>query len=286
MPRIALVADRQTAQLHSDGPALLAAFRAIGAEAEVVPWSDGPVWSSFDGVVVRTTWDYVLDRPAFLKWAAEVSAQTRLANSLEVLEWNTDKRYLVDLEAAGVPTVPTVWVEPGEAVPAIGWDTFVLKPSISAGARLSARHHSGDDIDEHVRRIHAGGAAAMLQPYLPSLDDEGETGTYVFGGEVSHAIRKGPALKPGQGPLDDMSAALEQSVEPSRVAPELAAFAARVLAAAPPVVYARVDTVAGPDGAPVLLELEATEPFLFLEGAPGAAERFAAAVSRWLDGSG
>ena len=283
MTRIALVADRQTASLHGDGPPLLAAFEAIGVAAEVVPWGEGPEWSIFDAAVVRTTWDYVSDRPAFLRWAAEVSSQTRLANPTAVLEWNTDKRYLRELAAAGIPTVPTVWVEPGAPAPAVDWDAFVVKPSVSAGARLSARHQRGADITDHLRRIHATGAAAMIQPFLPSIDVEGEIGTYVFGGRISHAIRKGQALRPGQGPLDDMSAALEQTVEPAPVDPRLATFAEGVLAAAPPLLYARVDTATGPDGQPVLLELEATEPFLFLEHAPGAAAGFAAAVSRWLD---
>ncbi len=283
MTRIALAADRQEAALHGDGPPLLAALEAVGVEAEVTPWGTSEAWDRFDAVVIRTTWDYVFDRRAFLDWASEVSSQTRLANSVEVLEWNTDKRYLQDLEAVGVPTVPTVWVDRGDPAPRPPWDAFVVKPSVSAGARLSARHGRGDDIDEHLRRIHAAGASAMLQPYLPSIDVEGETGTYVFGGRVSHAIRKGPALQPGQGPLDDMSAALEQSVQPTSVDPELAAFAVRVLEAAPPLLYARVDTAPGPDGEPVLLELEATEPFLFLEHAPAGAAQFAAAVARWLD---
>lgn len=283
MTRIALVADRQTAELHADGPLLLAAFDAAGVEAETVPWGTGPAWDRYDAAIIRTTWDYVFDRAAFLAWASDVAAQTRLANPLGVLGWNTDKRYLRDLDEAGVPTVPTVWVEPGDPVPEPVWDTFVVKPSVSAGARLSARHRRGDDLADHVRRIHASGAAAMVQPYLPSIDIEGETGTYVFGGDVSHAIRKGQALRPGRGPLDDMSAALEQSVQPVAVDPRLAAFALRVLEAVPPLVYARVDTAPGADGQPVLLELEATEPYLFLEDTPAAAGRFVAAVTRWLE---
>lgn len=283
MARIALVANRGTPDLREDGPILKASFEAIGMETEVVPWGSGPDWSSFDGVLIRTTWDYVYDRPGFLEWASEVSSTTRLANSLEVLEWNTDKRYLRDLEGAGVPIVPTIWVEAGEPAPQPAWDDFVVKPSVSAGARLSARYRRGDDIGEHLHRVHVAGAAAMLQPYLPSIDTDWETGTYLFGGEVSHAIRKAQALPPAGAPVDDMSNALVQPVSASEVDTQLAAFALRVLEAAPPLLYARVDTAAGPDGDPLLLELEATEPYLFLEHASAAADRFAAAVSRWLE---
>jgi hypothetical protein len=83
-------------------------------------------------------------------------------------------------------------------------------------------------------------------------------------------------------PRDDLSAASHQLVGPAPVEAPLADFALRVLESAPPVLYSRVDTVVDDQGRPMLLELEATEPFLFLEHAPRAADRFALAVSRWL----
>ena len=280
--RIALVASRSTGAIVGDGPLLLAAFDAIGMKAEIVPWGNGPEWARFDAVVIRNTWDYVFDRDAFLKWAAEVSTCTRLANSLEVLEWNTDKRYLRELEAQGIPIAPTIWVEPGEPMPRHSWDDFVVKPSVSAGGWLSARYERGDDPGDHMHRIHATGAAAMLQPYISSIDTDGETGTYVFGGDLSHAIRKGPVLELGKPAPEDLSAGLLQSVAPAEIDPRLGAFARRVLGAAPSVLYARVDTASGVDGHPILLELEVTEPHLFLEHAPCGANRFARAVERWL----
>jgi hypothetical protein len=137
--RIALVASKASGELNGDGPLLVAAFDAIGMKAEVIPWGKGSDWAGFDAVLIRGPFDYVLDRAGFLDWAAEVSSCTRLANSLEVLEWNTEKRYLRDLEAAGIPTFPTVWVECGQAVPRPDWDDFVVKPSMSGGARLVSR---------------------------------------------------------------------------------------------------------------------------------------------------
>jgi len=283
--RVALVAQRDNAEMHDDGPLLLEAFDRLGIEASIVPWGSGVLWATFDAVLIRSTWDYVFDREAFLAWADDVARQTRLANPAAVLRWNTDKRYLRELEAAGIPIVPTVWVEEGDRAPDIAWDDFIVKPSVSAGARLSARYERGDDIAGHVARIHAVGAAAMVQPYLAVIDS-GETGTYVFGGAVSHAIRKRPVLEAIRSPRDDMSAGAHQLVGPAAVDPRLATFAMRVLAASPPVLYGRVDTVAGDDGEPVLMELEVTEPYLFLEHAPEGADRFAAAVARWLSEGG
>jgi hypothetical protein len=278
-PRVALTVAQHDGALHDDGPPLLAAFERIGIEADVVPWGPGPDGESYDGVLIRGTWDYILDRGLFLAWAASVP---RLANPVEVLRWNTDKEYLRDFAAAGIPTVTTMWIASGTAEPDVNWDDFVVKPSISAGARLSARYRRGDDITGHVRAIHEAGSVAMIQPYLPSVDTTGETGTYVFGGEVSHAIRKGGILQEGRAPLDELDLGSHQQVGPSTVDPALAAFAGRVLTAAPPVLYARVDTVPDADGEPLLIELEVTEPYLFLVHAPPAADRFAAAVADWL----
>jgi hypothetical protein len=278
-PRVALTVAQHDGDLHGDGPLLLAAFDRLAIHVDVVPWGPGPDWTSYDGVLIRGTWDYVLDRGRFLAWAATVP---RLANPVDVLRWNTDKRYLLDLSVAGVPTVPTTWVEPGDTIPAIEWDDFVVKPSVSAGARLSARYRRGDDVTAHVAAIHETGSVAMLQPYLPSVDSAGETGTYVFGGEVSHAIRKGGILVEGRSASDSLDAGSHQQVGPRPVDPELVGFARHVLSAVPPVLYARVDTVPGPDGEPLLIELEVTEPYLFLEHDPPAADRFAAAVAAWL----
>jgi hypothetical protein len=278
--RVALVVAREGEfTLHTDGPLLLAAFERLGIGVDVVPWGDGSDWNAYDGVLIRGTWDYILDRDGFLAWAESVP---RLANRADVLRWNTDKAYLRELDAAGIPVVPTVWVDAGDAMPTIEWDEFVVKPSVSAGARLSARYRRGDDTAAHVAAIHAAGSVAMVQPYLSSVETTGETGTYVFGGQVSHAIRKGGILESGRGPMEELDAGSHQLVGPSAVDPRMAELAQRVLAASPDVLYARVDTVPGPDGEPLLIELEVTEPFLFLEHDPPAADRYARAVAEWL----
>jgi hypothetical protein len=280
--RVALATSRDSVELYGDGPLIDGALRRLGISGEPVPWGPGTDWARYDGVLIRGTWDYIDDRSGFLQWAADVEGVTRLANSLDVLRWNTDKRYLQELEAAGVATVPTVWVEPGEDAGALEWDDFVVKPAVSAGARLSARYRAGADIDDHLRAIHASGTTAMIQPYVVAIDTTGETGTYVFGGEVSHAIAKGAILSHDKAATPDLDADSHQLVGPAVVDPDLAAFALRVLAAAPPVLYARVDSAPGPDGEPVLLELEVTEPYLFLEHTPTGAGNYARAVADWL----
>ena len=253
-----------------DAPLLLDALGRIGVAAESAAW-DAPVdWSAYDLVVVRSTWDYVGRREEFLSWADTVP---RLANPASVLRWNTDKRYLARLAAAGVPVVPTTYVD-GGFTPPVG--EYVVKPTVSAGAADTARYgpDDGGAAADHVARLLADGREVMVQPYLPSVETRQETSVLYLGGEFSHGARKGrvltgtAALSPEQWDLG--------AREPS--AAELA-LAEQVLAAVDePLLYARVDMLEGDDG-PVLLELELTEPFLFLGYDEGAADRFAAAIA-------
>ena len=149
--------------------------------------------------MVRSTWDYQDRHAEFLDWARRVAAVTTLANSAEVLAWNTDKTYLRTLQQAGLPVVPTDWLDPGDAfvVPEVG--EYVVKPAVSAGSRDTNRYRAGDH-DElavaHATALLAAGRTVMVQPYLAKVDTHGETAMFFFGGVFSHAVRKGPLLTP------------------------------------------------------------------------------------------
>ncbi len=116
--RIALVTAREALALDEDMPPLRAALAAAGVMAEVPCWDDPAVdWSCYDAALLRSTWDYVERIDEFLAWCERCARQTRLLNSPDVVRWNTDKHYLVHLAQAGVPVVPTRFVEPGASVP-------------------------------------------------------------------------------------------------------------------------------------------------------------------------
>jgi len=279
--RVALATCSTRPQLDGDSARLLPALAGVGVSAEPAVWDDPAVdWAAYDLVVVRSTWDYTLRREEFLAWAAGVP---RLLNPAPVLAWNTDKRYLRDLEGAGVPVVPTTYVAPGETyVPPPG--EVVVKPTVSAGARDTERYADARDGAALVARLHAQDRTAMVQPYVEGVDADGETAVLVFDGELSHGARKAPLLAggPDVDPHDDEDRAIMSAREPS---PQQVAVARAALAAVPqegPLLYARVDLVPGPDGQPVVIELELTEPSLFLRLSPGAAARFARAVARRL----
>ena len=253
-----------------------------GVEGATAVWDDETVdWASFDLVVIRGTWDYFGRLEEFLSWARRVSAATRLLNPVAVVEWNTDKRYLRDLAALSVPIVATTWVSPGEE-----WSTpageFVVKPTVSAGAFETARYRPAeiDAARTHVSRLHHGGRVAMIQPYVASVDEEGETAMMYFGGRYSHAINKAALLRPGRGVVETLWA--DMRITPTTPSEAQHAVAEAALAAAARVTeqatYARVDLLTDGDNGPVVIEVELVEPALFLEDAAGAAARLAEAM--------
>ena len=298
-PRIALVTAREALALDEDMPPLMLALRNQGAAVDTPSWDDPEVdWSRYDVAVLRSTWDYADRLDEFLDWAERCSDQTRLVNPPAVVRWNTDKHYLVHLARSGVPVVPTRFVEPGmDAVAELSrfleggsgaftvgrrgpFDQFVVKPSVGAGSRDAARYRSveRERAGAHVARLLAAGRSAMLQPYLDRVDDHGETAVIYIGGRYSHAIRKGPLLR-----LDDALVtglfAPEQIThrEPDAEEMRVAEAAFRACSLEQPL-YARMDLVHDDHGSPVVLELELTEPSLFLVYAPEAAGRFADAL--------
>ncbi|MGP4049564.1 ATP-grasp domain-containing protein [Streptomyces sp. 2A115] len=292
--RIALVTCREVRETGYDRdlPVLAKAVEKAGAEAVVVCWDDPDVeWGGFDLAVIRSTWDYSWRAAEFVAWAERCGAATTLANPAEVVRWNTDKRYLGDLAAAGVPVVDTRYLAPGDPVdPAAGLPAdheYVVKPTSGAGARYAARYtpDEHDTAVRHLERMHAEGLTAMVQPYIRSIDTAGERALQFVGGRLLHAIRKGAVLEPGTAYDEDKVPHPQLQVwEPT---PAELAVAERALAAvpdAPELLYARVDLVDGDDGAPRVMELELVEPNLFLflhpASAPVVAEAIVKAAAR------
>jgi glutathione synthase/RimK-type ligase-like ATP-grasp enzyme len=238
-------------------------------------WSDPHAdWAAPDLVVVRSTWDYAWRHDAFVAWARSVP---RILNRAEVIAWNTDKSYLAELPHA----VATQFVHVADA-----WEPpageYVVKPTISSGSRDTARYRRDDERDAraHVQAIVGDGRTAMVQPYLEAVDAHGETALIYFGGDYSHAIRKGPLLRPGQAPSQALY--LREELSPRMPSSAERAAAEDVLNALPwprtELLYARVDLITAADGKPRLVELELTEPSLFFAYADGSAQRLAALI--------
>lgn len=283
-PRIALATTRDLEVLDADEESLLAHL----SQADVVAWEEDVDWGGYAAVILRSTWNYTEHLDDFLAWLERVDAVTRLWNPLPVLRWNTDKRYLADAAAAGIPTVPTVFVEPGEQAPADALaGRVVVKPTVGAGSKGAKLFH--DDpagATEHVAALHVMGKVAMIQPYLDQVDDQGETALVYIGGEFSHAARKAAILSRDMSWSTGIYA--DEKVVAAQATPAERELADRILTTLPGIVpeaadlaYARIDLLPTADG-PVVLELELTEPSLFLGLDPEAPGRAAAAFARLL----
>jgi glutathione synthase/RimK-type ligase-like ATP-grasp enzyme len=271
--------------MDEDLPLLLAAAGQRGIDAEIANWDDPAVdWSAYDAVIVRSCWDYIARRDEFLAWTASVP---QLHNSHDVISWNTDKVYLRQLEAAGVPIIETRWdIASGDDIGA--HEEWVVKPTVSAGSRDTARWTSHDDVYAHSSELVAAGRTSMTQPYIASVDDEGETAMLFFGGTFSHAIRKSAILARGEGVRQDRDGRGENPImrEPSeaqhQVAAQALAATAEILGRSAGLMYARVDLVTAADGSPLVIELELTEPSLFLPWSDGGADRLLDAIAATL----
>ncbi len=278
---IALVTCGAARELDTDLPELM---NELVDAATIVVWDDPAVdWGRYGAVVLRSTWDYHERRDEFVDWARRVESVTSLWNPVTLVEWNTDKRYLDELALHGVPTIPTVIVAPGE--PFGGEDLVdldgdvVVKPTIGAGSNGVVRARSDRTVAERqIASLHAAGRTAMVQPYIAGVDRHGETGLVYLGGRFSHAFGKDPILA---GPVTWEGGVFAEERSYARTATRRErAVGDAVMRALPPTAYARIDLLPGDDG-PMVLEVEVTEPSLFLHCDPDAAAR-AAAVFRSL----
>jgi hypothetical protein len=295
VPRVALATCEQFPELDAEDQLLIPALARLGIDAVPAVWTDPAIdWSSFDAVVVRETWDYATRRDEYLAWANKVDAVSMLLNPPTVIAWDTDKHYLQQIAAAGIPVVPTSFVEPGDDVtdwlPPRGSAEFVVKPAVSCGSTDTVRYAATDSVDDaraHVRRLVEDDRSVMVQPYLAAVDTDGETALLFFDGVFSHAIRKGPLLALGIEGERVEGLFVQEQIDPRVPSGVEMATAQAIIEQIPggaaAALYARVDLIPDADGRPCLLELELAEPSLFLSHADGAPDRLASAIAGRLD---
>jgi glutathione synthase/RimK-type ligase-like ATP-grasp enzyme len=280
--RIGFVTSEEQRGLTPDDRAAIPPFSARGIEVVAVVWTE-PLPEGLDALVLRSTWDYHLRLPDFLAWVSAVEARgLPLWNHPATVRWNVDKAYLLEVEARGVPILPTRHAARGSGVSLsvllshAGWDQAVVKPTISGGAFGTWRAGGGrEDEARFARQLKT--MDCLVQPFAPELVASGEWSLLFFRGGYSHAVLKRPAA--GDFRVQEEFGGV---VAPAEAPPEIVATAARALeAAGQETLYARVDGVVR-NGRLELMELELVEPSLFLETSPGAAERFAEAAGEVL----
>ena len=251
------------------------ALRRGGVEVEPRPWTEPGELDGFDLVMPLVAWGYHFDPPRWHALLDRLEAEgRRVLNPIQLLRWNSDKRYLAELGGKGIAVIPTLLTERldeaalAEARIRFG-EELVIKPPVSASADGAHRLKLDDPLPEESR-----GRPMLVQPFLRSVAEEGEYSIMLFGGEYSHAIVKLP--KAGDYRVQAHLGGSEQACQPPPGAIELAKAA---LAAAPAEsAYARVDMIRDGSGALAIIELELIEPSLWLQHAPDGGASFVAAT--------
>lgn len=255
-----------------DWPIFEAACQQLPLSVKLVKWDDPLVnWDAFDLALVRSPWNYSQRRDEFVNWAFQVEQKTKLLNPAVTIKENTDKTYLAKL-AKEIPVIPTLYFPANrdfknELMEVLSnHEALAIKPNIGAGASLAAKVSDLNAACTAISKIHDAGFIAMIQPYLKEVDGEGEVAIVIIDGEISHAVKKVPALTVGGH--GDAQAATE-------VTPRMKNFVSKIsqlVSNWDHLLYARVDVVPTQDGL-LLMELELTEPTLFFEQSPDAAKK-------------
>jgi glutathione synthase/RimK-type ligase-like ATP-grasp enzyme len=284
---IALATCSNLPSWEVDDRALVEALSERGCAVDVIPWDVPAEWGDYDACLIRTTWDYSERLAEFLAWAHRVAEATRLFNPEPLIEWNARKGYLLELEQAGAPVIPTVWLDPGGAPGGLaaalrrqGWERAFLKPQVGASARLTLPFDSSADGLAAAEALLAANPREswLLQPFLARVLEEGEVSAIFVDGELSHGVRKTPVA--GDYRVQDDYGARDEPWEPTSAELELCR---KIVGLIPgPWLYARVDLLRDDHGQLVLTELELIEPSLFFRHDATAADRLAAALLRRL----
>lgn len=267
---IALVTTESARGYDKDLGILSRALDVAGVKWNIVNWDDPQVqWNEYSIAVLRSPWDYHERIAKFSAWLKAVATQTRLLNTLPIVEWNLDKRYLRELMNSDIAVMNTVFVESEiDLAHEVFSADVIVKPAISAGSNNTARYkHDVAGATDHARKLLSNGIAVLAQPYQSAIDEYGETGLVYLGGQFSHGFRKAPIFADtdqnhnGLYVVEDITLRIPSAAERA-FGDKVVAFVTNKFGVAP--LYARVDMVVNADGVPELMELELTEPSLFL----------------------
>jgi glutathione synthase/RimK-type ligase-like ATP-grasp enzyme len=304
MPVVTLATWSGAPELSDDERELPAALRARGIDARVRAWDDPTVdWEDAGIVVVRGVRDYAQKLDQFRAWTRSLR---RVLNHPDVMEWNTDKHYLLELEKRGMPIIPTTWLEPEvgyskhqihSRIPAHG--DFVIKPAVGSGGRGTGRYTSTHAASRQEAILHADrqlskGRTVMIQRYLEQIEQQGEISLIYFNGLSQHMVVKQPMLHTSFRSVDDVqeevASAREASEEEWRWGEQIRraihSYIKDRLGRDEQLLYCRVDLVRDGNGGFYAMEVSLIDGSLYLGAVDGALDNFADAIAVGGGGGG
>lgn len=249
-------------------------------------WDNPEVdWKSYDAVIIKSPWDYFEKVETWFAWLNHLEQlNIQVYNPIKTLRWNSDKKYLFEIEKAGHAIVPSINLEKGtnihleELMNNLGCDAIVVKPRIS-GAALNTYLISRAEIESYQPKVNdlLQVADYLAQPLIPEIQTKGEWSFVFFKAEFSHCLLK--TAKEGDFRVQHFHGG---TIHP-QIAPEHLLSSAQKIASqfAADCLYARVDGVEI-NGELFLMELELIEPLLFMFTHEKAMENYYAALLKQM----
>ena len=281
-----LVSQKYALTPHPDDLALQAYLEGFGLQAPLVPWDDASIsYDTFDGAIVRSCWDYQHHVTAFLDRMHHIGQQFTLVNPADTILWNSDKRYLQEIAAEGIPIVPCHFVDSADALTPNCWpfsaDQLIIKPTVSASGYDTHLVDAQDfNAIQACVKSFEGEKTAIIQPFISSVKTTGERSAVIIDGEPVFLMKKTPAA---QGFL--VHEHWGGTYTETTLTEKDRQFLSRLVAVLRPMpLYMRVDFLYDPQGDPLLLELELIEPNLYLSRNPLGLERLGQGLLRMLSG--
>lgn len=239
-------------------------------------WDDASFnWASTEFVLFRTPWDYFHRFDEFFLWLHKTAKHTQFINSIETVNWNIDKHYLLDLQQKNIPVVKTHMIEAGttttllEEYKKCGHSEIILKPAISGTARHTYRIHA-ETVQQHEELFQQliQKESMLMQPFLESILTKGEITLVVMGGKLTHAVLK--QAKPGDFRVQDDFGGTVTEYHASEKEKQFAEAIFQTIQPLP--LYGRIDLVWNENDELVVSELELIEPELWMRFNPTSAK--------------
>lgn len=286
MRKVALVTYGKQPKLFDGDNLLVDPFKKYGFKPLSIPWDKKRVaWEDFDLVILRSTWDYHLRVKEFLNWLEYLEdRKVKLWNPPNIIRWNINKKYLLDLEKEEYPIIPTVLIkkesikDTRKIAADNKWEEIIIKPTIGNSAYNTYRLRL-KDIDSALPQLakKLQNNDLIIQPYIKEINQEGEYSFIFFNKKYSHTVLKVP--KKNEFRSQREFGGKELKIEPNQ---KVISQAERVLdKISSPILYARIDGLVI-EGQLKLMELELIEPYLFFEKEKNSAEKFVKAAISFI----
>ena len=280
-----------------DDPLLAKELQSRGWRVDALDWKNEAVdWAQFDLVLIRSPWNYYHYPVEFRAAIAKIAQSgVRLLHPRETIEANIDKNYLAGLIALGHPVVPTTFVPANSVelnrITCDDWcrryssDAIVVKPVISAGSEKTFLLRRDTIHELPLVAVHAFQQRTMMvQPFVSSIESDGEYSLVFLNGVFHHSVRKIP--KQGDFRVQVQHGGVYSLYNPE---PWLVSASEAILKDyMPNTLYGRVDWVRNSfsfdsNTSPFLMmEVELIEPDLYLRMTDDGIQTYASILEDWM----